>query len=116
MLGKCYTEILNKGLYDWLEDNNNIEETQAGSRRGYPTTDHVFTLNAITQKHLSKRGVKLYVTFIDLRKAFVSMKRETVLKTLCRVRVFSKFMNATKAVCQKAICCVRVSNKFKDTV
>ena len=76
ILGKCYTAILNKPLYDWLEDNNKTEETQAGFGRGHSTTDHVFSLYAITQKYLSKRGGKLYVVFIDLRKAFDSVKRE----------------------------------------
>ena len=55
---------------DWLEDNDKTDETQAGFRIGYSTTDHVFTLYAMTQKHLSRRGGKLYVAFIDLRKAF----------------------------------------------
>ena len=70
ILGKCYTAILNKRLYDWLEDNDKIYETQAGFRRGYSTPDHVFTLCAMTQKYISRRGGKLYVAFIDLRKAF----------------------------------------------
>ena len=70
ILGKCYTAILNKRLYDWLEENDKTDETQAGFRRGYSTTDHVFTLCAMTQKHLSRRGGKLYVAFIDIRKAF----------------------------------------------
>ena len=50
ILVKCYTAILNKRLYDWLEENDKIYETQAGFRRGYSTPDHVFTLYAMTQK------------------------------------------------------------------
>ena len=81
-LGKCCTTTLNKRLYDWLEDNNKIDETQAGFRRGYSTTDHVFTLYAMTQKYLSRRGGKMHVALIDLRKAFDSVKCETVENTL----------------------------------
>ena len=35
ILSKSHTAILNKQLYDWLENNNKTEETQAGLRRGY---------------------------------------------------------------------------------
>ena len=82
IIGKCYTAIVNKRLYDWLEDNDKIDETQAGFRRGCSTTDHVFTLHAMTQKYLSRRGGKMYVAFIDLRKVFDSVKCETVENTL----------------------------------
>ena len=81
---------------DWLEDNDKIDETQAGFRRGYSTSDHVFILYAMTQEHLSRRRGKLYVAFIDLRKAFDSVKRETLLRTLCKTGVYSAFVNAIK--------------------
>ena len=98
ILDKCYTAILNKRLYDWLEDNDKIDETQAGFRRGYSTNDHVFTIYAMTQRYLSRRGAKLYVSFIDLRKAFDPVKRETLLRALCWTGVSSTFVNAIKAI------------------
>ena len=55
LLGKevlYYQSEYLKRLYEWLEDNNKIAETQAGFRKGYSTTDHVFTLYAITQKNI----------------------------------------------------------------
>ena len=66
----------------WLKDNDKIAEPQAGFRSGYSTTDHVYTLYAMTQKYLSRRGGKMYVAFIDLRKVFDSVKCETVENTL----------------------------------
>ena len=114
ILGKCYTAILNKRLYDWLEGNNKIEETQACFRRGYSTTDHVLTLYLISQKYLSKRKGKLYVAFIDPRKAIDSTKRETLLKTLCREEVSSEFVDAIKAIYQKVLSCVTVNSEFTD--
>ena len=55
LIEKSYTTILKKRLYEWLEDNNKIAETQAGFRNGHSTIDHVFTLYAIVQKCLSKQ-------------------------------------------------------------
>ena len=44
LIAKCYTNILNARLYSWLEDNKKITDTQAGFRKGYSTSDHIFTL------------------------------------------------------------------------
>ena len=61
---KCYTSILNRRLYQWLEETGAISESQAGFRQGYSTCDHIFVLYSIVQKYLSRNGRKLYVAFI----------------------------------------------------
>ena len=66
VIGKCYTFILNKRLYAWLKQNNQIVEEQAGFRKSYSTVDCIFALNVIVQKHLDKRGAKVYVAFAGL--------------------------------------------------
>ena len=70
IISKCYTSILNKRLYAWLEDNNKIAGEHAGFRKKYSTVDHIFLLNAILQKHLVKRGAKMYVAFEDFHIIF----------------------------------------------
>ena len=55
IVSKCDTSILNNRLYNWAEDCEKITESQAGFRNGYSTTDHIFTLYAMTQKYLSKK-------------------------------------------------------------
>ena len=49
---KLYSYILNKRLTCWIDDNNLLSETQAGFRKTYSTTDHLFTLLALIQKQL----------------------------------------------------------------
>ena len=66
---KLYSYILNKRLVTWTEENGSIGEEQAGFRRDYSTTDRIFTLFAVIQKYLSHKK-KLYVAFIDSKKAF----------------------------------------------
>ena len=57
-ISKCFTTILNKRLYNWLENESKIVENQAGFRKNYSTTDNIFTLHAIVQNCLSKKGKK----------------------------------------------------------
>ena len=67
--GKLYSYIINKRLSTWVEDNDVLGEIQAGFRKDHSTIDHIFTLFSMIQRHLL-RNKKLYVAFIDFRKAF----------------------------------------------
>ena len=48
IVGKCHTSILSNRLYSWADDCEQIIESQASFRKGYSTTDHIFTLYAMT--------------------------------------------------------------------
>eukprot|EP00745_Piridium_sociabile_P025182 TRINITY_DN39889_c0_g1_i3.p1 TRINITY_DN39889_c0_g1~~TRINITY_DN39889_c0_g1_i3.p1 ORF type:complete len:246 (-),score=19.19 TRINITY_DN39889_c0_g1_i3:155-892(-) len=82
ILSKCYTSILNARLYSWLEDNNLISENQAGFRKKYSTVDQIFTLYATVQKCMSRKGRKLYVAFVDFKKAFDSVRHDRLLECI----------------------------------
>ena len=91
VVSKCYTSILSNRLYNWLEEKDEIIESQAGFRKGYRTTDHIVSLYAIIQKYLSKPGGRLYVAFVDLRKAYDSVTHSTLFKALLRAGTSSTF-------------------------
>ena len=40
IVSKVFTGILNKRLYTWAEQEENISKEQAGFRKGYSTVDH----------------------------------------------------------------------------
>ena len=67
--GKLYSYIINKRLVKWVEEEDILGEIQAGFRKDHSTIDHIFTLFAMIHKYLLKNK-KLYVAFIDFRKAF----------------------------------------------
>ena len=66
---KLYSYVINKRLSRWVEDYDVLGEIQAGFRKDHSTTDHIFTLFSMIQRHLL-RNKKLYVAFIDIRKTF----------------------------------------------
>ena len=105
IISKYYTSILNKQLYAWLEDNNKVAEEQAGFRKKYSTVDHIFVLNAIVQKHLEKRGAKLYVAFVDFRKAFDSVRHCKLLETLQKEGVSGMFAGSIMAMYNSLLSC-----------
>ena len=55
-LGKLFTAILNNRLTVFLDNNNILEENQAGFRKEYSCTDHIFTLHALFE--ILRKGKK----------------------------------------------------------
>ena len=108
VIAKCYTSVLNKRLYSWLELNNKICEQQAGFREKYSTTDHIFVLYSIIQKCMTKNGQKLYVAFIDMSKAFDCVKRDLLFKTMEKEGIKGKFLRAIMSIYHSVKTCVRI--------
>ena len=77
ILEKVFAHILNKRLSWWQEgkNNNKIAEEQSGFRTGYSTMDNVFVLYAVVQRYLTKKSRKVYVCFVDFKKAFDTINR-----------------------------------------
>jgi hypothetical protein len=94
---KLYSFILNKRLNKWIQVNNIIGEEQAGFREKRCTADHVFTLVACVQKQLLRHR-KLYVAFIDFRKAFDTVSRDKLWKILNNNGIQGKFLSAIKSM------------------
>ena len=46
------------------------------------TVDQIFNLYAIVQKCLKRKGQKLYVAFVDFRKAFDSIRHDKLLECI----------------------------------
>jgi hypothetical protein len=94
------------------EGGKNIEE-QAGFRANYSTIDHIFTLYSIVQKYLLNK-TKLYVAFVDFRKAFDSVNRNALWHVLRKNGINGKLYMALKGVYKSVLACVRVNGIYSD--
>ena len=92
-LGKVFTSILQKRLSDFLETHNLLSSNQGGFRKNYRTVDHVFILKTIINKYLFKCKKKLYVCFVDFKKAFDSVWRSAMFLKLQNKEIQGKFYN-----------------------
>ena len=113
VISKVYTHILNKRMTQWANREEKIIEQQAGFRAGYSTTDHIFTLYSIVQKFLQKHS-KLYVAFVDFRKAFDSINRNKLWGVLRKVGMHGKLYLAIKSVYNSVLACVREKCLYTD--
>ena len=69
-LNKVLTGMIFNRITKWAESNNKIDQAQSGFRNGLSTIDNLFTLQAMVQKYLSKKGGRFYCLFVDFSKAF----------------------------------------------
>jgi hypothetical protein len=61
ILGKLFTKILQYRISSYIEENNLIEDNQAGFRQDYRTTDEIFILKTLLNKFLHRLKKKLYL-------------------------------------------------------
>ena len=71
-LGKLFTALLSERLNTFMEEDEILKENQAGFRKHYSTTDHIFSLYSLLEI-LKYEKKKLFCSFIDLSKAFDSV-------------------------------------------
>ena len=111
IVSKVYTGILNRRLVQWAELEKKIVEEQAGFRANYSTIDHIFTLYSLVEKFLSRHS-KLYVAFIDFRKAFDSVDRDLLWYVMRKVGVHGKLYRALRGIYNTVTACVRDKGNY----
>ena len=117
IISKLFAAILNRRLYRWAEENNKISDEQAGFRRSYSTTDHIFTLHTMVNSCLfGNRRSKLYVAFIDYRKAFDTVKRDTLWQILKDQNVPTKILKILINMYKGVKVIVRFGNNLSNEI
>ena len=77
--GKVFSRVLLKRMKDTVDPQ--LRDQQTGFCRGRSCTDQIATLHIILEQ-LCQRSSPLYVNFIDYKKAFDSLDRQSLWKLL----------------------------------
>ena len=89
-----------------MEEENKIQEEQAGFRAGRSCTDQIFTLrNIIEQCH--EWRFPLFINFVDFSKAFDSIHRDTLWKILSTYGIPPKLISMIKIFYNNFKCAVK---------
>lgn len=89
---KIFSSIIYTRISRWVELNNILPESQCGFRPHRACNDHIFTLTTIINKKLQKPGGKVYISFIDLKKAFDNVDRHKLWERLYLVGISGKII------------------------
>lgn len=97
VVAKILMGILTDRLYNWVEQNNILNEYQAGFRKGYSTIDNIFNLSAIVNLKMNE-GKKVYAFFVDFKAAFDNVLRISLFFKLNSIGVSTKYVQFVEAI------------------
>ena len=112
-LGKVFTAILNNRIVKFLDDKSVIGYEQTGFRKGFSTSDNIFTLKCLLDIYFSK-GKKLYVGFIDFKKAFDSVWRARLWQKLIGLNIGGKILRVIQNIYDNAKACVKIGSQNSE--
>ena len=112
---KLYGTVINRRLQEWVELHNLTGEYQAGFKKGYSTTDHLFTLLGCIVKQFSANR-KLYVAFIDFEKCFDTINRNLLWPVLLKCGMHGKMFSCLKSMYLSVKARVRGSKGLTQTI
>lgn len=107
VISKIFTNILNKRLKEWSNENKIIGEEQAGFRKSYSTIDNLFCLQTIVTKYLRKKGGRFYAVFVDFEKAFDHVDRNALWNKLQSLNVSSKMNKMLRSIYSSIKSCLK---------
>ena len=116
VLGKIFSLVLLGRLEKHTDEKFPLSENQIGFKKGCRTADHIFVINTIVQKIVKIEKQKLYVAFIDFRKAYDRVNRDLLFFKLQRIEVRGLFLKNLKAMYKDIEYLVRVQGGYLDPI
>ena len=89
--GKILARVLLNRLNEHLERSGLLPESQCGFRKNRGTIDMISTARQLQEK-CQEQNVDLYMTFVDLTKAFDTVSREGLWKIMAKFGCPTKFI------------------------
>ena len=112
-MSKLFTTLLNKRIEAFCKENDIISDAQFGFRKGRSTVDAIFVLMSIIQNYLCNNK-RLYVVFVDMKKSFDSIYRNTLWLKLFKLGIRGKLLRIIRDMYQKFKSCVKCCNSYSD--
>jgi len=113
VFSKVFLHLVHRRLQRWVDYNDIIVQEQAGFRKGFSTIDNIFVIHGIIEKYLAKHK-KVYMAFVDFRKAFDSVNRRALWAVLEKYGIVGKISNVLKSMYDSVVCSVRCENGVSE--
>lgn len=110
-IAKIFEKILLNRVGDKIEEE--LSEEQHGFRRGRSTVDLIFALRQVVEKYW-EYNKKLIVVFLDIEKAYDSVKRSVIWESLRQIGVDETIINWIKELYRVHECRVRTTVGHTD--
>ena len=114
--GKIFCIVLLNRIKDAA--NKALREEQAGFRKGRSCNEHIFTIRNIIEQSIEFQR-PLLINFIDFKKAFDSIHRESLWKVARTYGIPESFINIFRNIYLHSSCCMKTdigNTEFFDIV
>ena len=112
-VGSALTKVFSLIILDRLEtmtqNSHPISPNQIGFKKSHRTSDHIFVLKTIINKIVKNNKKKLYVAFIDFRKAYDKINRTLLFLKLQKLGINGLLYKNIKALYESVIYLIRVT-------
>ena len=105
ILAKLYAMVLEARASSWAEHVKCRAKGQAGFRKDFRTTDQVFIIQTLIQQARQEKR-KLYCCFVDFKKAFDLVPRQTLWKVLEQRGMTGKVLTSLQSMYAADKACV----------
>ena len=108
-MGKLFSSILLDRMLTFKSVYCPDPKEQLGFTKGAQTNDHIFTLKTLVDKYTTKKKMKLFACFVDLRKAFDTVCRDLLLHKIACLGISGNFFNCLSDMYKNSIACIKIS-------
>ena len=99
----------------FLEKRDILCKEQIGFIKGNRTTDHMFILKNLIDRHTHKGATPLYTCFVDFRRAFDTVWHDGLFYKLRKIGISDKYYQTIKSMYNSTNLSVKVGNYSTDT-
>ena len=111
-LSKVLSTMMNERLTTYAKANNMINKAQIGFEEKNRTSDHLLTVKSLVNKYVNDSKGKLYVCFVDFRKAFDTVWHQGLFTKLEESGITGNFINTLKDMYKKTECAVKLGDNI----
>ena len=109
---KLFSQILLKRLTKFIDEKKLLSANQIGFLKGKSTSDHIFLLQTVIEKVVKKGKRKLFVAFIDFKKAYDTVDRDLLLKRLKSLGINGIFLKNIASMYEKTKYSIKLSKGY----
>ena len=113
---KLFSQILLKRLTKFIDEKKLLSANQVGFLKGKSTSDHIFLLQTVIEKVVKKGKRKLFVAFIDFKKAYDTVDRDLLLKRLKHLGINGLFLKNIASMYEKTKYSIKLSKGYLDAL
>ena len=116
MIAKVFDLILLSRLENRISNTHPLSSNQIGFKKGHRTSDHIFVLNSLVNKIVKTDKAKLFVAFIDFRKAFDRVNHDLLFLKLQNLDIKGLFYKNIKEMYETIAYLVKVTGGHLEPI